>query len=259
MPAPEIQISKDGLRLSYQRYLADSAAGFLVILIVLLALNKGVPLPFLGHSLESLTTLSKDTKVFVFLITFLLATPLGLTINGLSWFFLGWCKLYSIDIWLKSPEKYFNPFFPTKKSFRYKKLVTFFFNNNQLSGKIYEVSEQYQDYLSIFFKDRIRLEHVTGLSQFARNVSFISVCYVFIIFYKLSWCPETTLVTSHHFILLGILIAILAAILYSLLESFRCLKILSTIHLLCIARGITHNTSDDPEKLIKKIHAAYFA
>jgi hypothetical protein len=151
MPAPEIEISKNGLKLSYQRYLADSAAGFLVIILVLLAISNKVQIPFFDHSLESLATLSKDTKIFIFLLLFLLATPIGLTINGLSWFFLGWCKLYSIDIWLKSPEKYFNPFFPTKKAFRYKKLVTFFFNNNQSSGKIYEVSGQYQDYLSIFF------------------------------------------------------------------------------------------------------------
>ncbi len=34
MAAPEIEISKDGLKLSYQRYLADSAAGFLAIIMV---------------------------------------------------------------------------------------------------------------------------------------------------------------------------------------------------------------------------------
>lgn len=264
MPAPEIQISKDGLRLSYQRYLADSAAGFLVILIVLLAVNKGVPLPFLGHSLESLATLSKDTKIFIFLLLFFLATPLGLVINGLSWFSLGWLQVPINKKWFSLKDKWYNPLFPTKSEAYFDKMKDFFeidINDNINNNHVSLVYSLYEDYLAFFFAERIRLEHVIGLSRFARNTAFIALSFFFSILHISCFSPDPCEIIhkAHPFLILTFLFALFAIVLYTLVEGLRYLQVFSTVYFLCIAHDITNDNPTEPEKLIEKIHAAYFA
>ncbi len=221
MPAPEIEISKDGLKLSYLRYLADSAAGFLVILIVLLAVSNQVPLPFFGHSFESLAKMSSDTKLFVFLLLFLLATPLGLLINGLSWFLLGWLQFPLHKFWFRLPDKWYSPLSPTKSDLYFDKLEDFFKINRdkEINGKhISLVYTTYEDYLVFFFRERIRVEHVIGLARFARNIAFIACIFFFSILHVILWNSCKMIHNAHHILLLAFLVAVLAIFLYSLVE-----------------------------------------
>jgi hypothetical protein len=87
--AESFSVSKDSIHIPYQRFLADSAAGFVLILILIAAyfwpLLSSEPLrqefgPMSGGS---------EVKVFVLVVAFLLATPLGFTANALSWLLLG--------------------------------------------------------------------------------------------------------------------------------------------------------------------------
>jgi hypothetical protein len=70
-----IELSKDGIKFPYRRYLSDSAAGFMLLLLVTLT----------NHNLLELVPSDDEVKVFIFLLLFLLATPLGLLINALGW------------------------------------------------------------------------------------------------------------------------------------------------------------------------------
>ena len=135
--------------------MADSAAGFVVILGLIFLVSRGIPLPVVGHALESLRDLSGHAPLFILFIVFLLATPIGLLINGLSWFLFGWCRIYLTQFWFSLPEKWYNPFFPTKLALHYKKIVAFFQLGSQeeIIGKtIYERSELFGDYLVLFFE-----------------------------------------------------------------------------------------------------------
>ena len=50
MPTNDIEISSNGLKLSYLRFLADGAVGVAVIMILVLAYYFKIPIPLrLGH------------------------------------------------------------------------------------------------------------------------------------------------------------------------------------------------------------------
>ncbi|MCI5147208.1 MAG: hypothetical protein D3923_17200 [Candidatus Electrothrix sp. AR3] len=261
MPAPEIEISKNGLKLSYQRYMADSAAGFVVILALIFLVSRGIPLPVVGDSLQSLRTLSGPAPLFILLIVFLLATPIGLLINGLGWFLFGWCRIYLAGFWFNLPKKWYNPFFPTQELFHEDKLLDFFgIGKTDKSNRIYKVSESHEYYLAIFFWKNIKLDHVTGLRKLTRNLACLSLMSIIFCLHMTFWYPESIYRTPVMFEVFSTLffLTMLFTLLYSLLESYLCLKILSTVYLLCIARGISNENPAAPEELIQKIHAAYF-
>jgi hypothetical protein len=83
-------VSKDSIHIPYRRFLSDSAAGFLAILVAACAYY----LPLLGaQALRDVTgpvpPIGKEAKFFVMLILFILATPIGFAVNATSWFVLG--------------------------------------------------------------------------------------------------------------------------------------------------------------------------
>lgn len=90
----DINISKDGIQIPYRRFLSDSAAGF--VFLLLLVVHYYIPL-FGQKSLRELmcfpaqgsTPIGSEVKVFVVVLLFLLATPLGFAINAISWVLLG--------------------------------------------------------------------------------------------------------------------------------------------------------------------------
>ncbi|MFZ5821820.1 MAG: hypothetical protein ACOYYJ_18140 [Chloroflexota bacterium] len=77
---PDIAISKDSVKLSYRRYLSDSSAGFIFLLSLIWIFYKD----FEGIA----KALPSEVLVFTGLMLFLLATPIGIFINVISWFFL---------------------------------------------------------------------------------------------------------------------------------------------------------------------------
>lgn len=245
MPAPEIQVSKDGLKLSYQRYMADSAAGFVVILGVMFLVGRGIPLPVFGHSLETFRALSGHAPLFIFLIIFLLATPIGLLLNGIGWFLLGWCKAPFIKFLFSLPRRWYNILFSTKEAFYYTKLIEFFQIDEEQkinNRSIYEVSELHEDYLNIFFSESIRLEHVAGLRRFTRSLACLSFFSIFFCLHMTFWYSDSIYQKPimHEVLVTLLFLTTSFTALYSLLGSFSCLRTLSTVYILCIARGISN-------------------
>jgi hypothetical protein len=91
MPQQDIELSREGIRISYLRLLSDSSAGFIAILF----LSTSYYFPVFGVELKRITDvqLSTQAKVFLAVSLALLASPLGLAINASSWLFLGWLQI----------------------------------------------------------------------------------------------------------------------------------------------------------------------
>ena len=84
----DIELSEKGIKIPYRRYLSDRAAGFILVLILITAYYSNHTI--LGINFTDIVppTIPAEVRVFVFLLLFLLTTPIGLIINVLSWAFL---------------------------------------------------------------------------------------------------------------------------------------------------------------------------
>lgn len=80
-----LEISKEGIKFSYRRFLSDSAPGYILILLAIAAYYNNYPI--FGVQLRNLLPppVLTEVKLFILLLLFFLATPIGLTINVLSW------------------------------------------------------------------------------------------------------------------------------------------------------------------------------
>ncbi|HEC36250.1 MAG TPA: hypothetical protein ENI39_06930 [Anaerolineae bacterium] len=85
MANESIEISKEGIKFSYKRFLSDSAPGYILILLTIWAYYSNYPI--FGMQLRNLLPppVLTEVKLFILLLLFLLAMPIGLTVNVLSW------------------------------------------------------------------------------------------------------------------------------------------------------------------------------
>ncbi|MBW1616076.1 MAG: hypothetical protein JRJ49_05995 [Deltaproteobacteria bacterium] len=87
MSANNIEFSKQGIKFSYNRFLSDSASGFILIIIAIITYyHAGITNNLYQNSGHFF---SNEIKTFLCLLLFMISTPLGLMINGLSWLLLG--------------------------------------------------------------------------------------------------------------------------------------------------------------------------
>jgi hypothetical protein len=89
----DIEASKDGLKLSYKRFLADSAPGYLAILLIALAsAGPSSRLPSIFRpafeAASHLANQHEHIRDFALLVGFLLGPPLGLLLNATSFVLL---------------------------------------------------------------------------------------------------------------------------------------------------------------------------
>jgi len=97
MAVQDVELSRSGIKISYLRFLSDSAAGQIVILIALAAYY----FPVLGGPLRHFHSgdVSTEVKVLVAVLLLLLSSPLGLAINATSWFVLSWLQVGLQRFW----------------------------------------------------------------------------------------------------------------------------------------------------------------
>jgi hypothetical protein len=81
-----VALTKDSIQMPYRRFLSDSAAGFVLLLLIAAAYY----LPIFEKPGRQIfpVTLGPETKVFCLVLAFLLATPLGFAVNAFSWLLL---------------------------------------------------------------------------------------------------------------------------------------------------------------------------
>ncbi|HKO46650.1 MAG TPA: hypothetical protein VJV79_02955, partial [Polyangiaceae bacterium] len=89
----DIEASKDGVKLSYKRFLADSAPGYVAILLIALgsAAPKSYLPPVFTPAFEAASHLASQhahIRTFALLVVFLLGPALGLLLNATSFMLL---------------------------------------------------------------------------------------------------------------------------------------------------------------------------
>ena len=88
-----LELSKDGVKISYRRFLTDTTPGFILILFLIWARTYTGQAGFLTNHVRHLISsgsISTDLKPLVLVILFLLALPMGVLINVAGWLFLEW-------------------------------------------------------------------------------------------------------------------------------------------------------------------------
>lgn len=109
MPEPIFEASKEGIKLSYSRFLGDSATGLIVALVMVFSYY----LPLFGPPLQDVLPqpVGPETKIFVLVLLFLLSTPIGLILNATGWYLLGGIQIrlqsafFRRDFWFLRPTK----------------------------------------------------------------------------------------------------------------------------------------------------------
>lgn len=90
-----LELSKDGIKISYRRYLTDSTPGFILVLWLVWARTYTGEEGVIANAVRSLVSLHgvpSDLLPLLFAILFLLATPIGVLINATGWFLLEWAQ-----------------------------------------------------------------------------------------------------------------------------------------------------------------------
>jgi len=171
MAQESIELSKDGIKFSYRRYLSDSTPGFILILLLLAAYYhhggsaaERVSPTFLNHR-----PLPDGVKVFVLLLLFLLATPVGVIINV-----IGWLALEVPQKWLE--EKIVKGDFCLMKPFKEEydlegATKRLHIGKNQWHEKVRKLETA----LGKDFPDKSdRIEAIRGIAILLRNLAFMS-------------------------------------------------------------------------------------
>lgn len=192
----DIEFSQKGIKISYRRFLSDSAAGYIIILIAILSFN--VPIFGEHRQIFSNTIFDSNTTIFLFILIFLLATPLGLAINSFSWIFLGRLRFVATEIlWYEKSESqkksiknlflwFFDIFINnTKKALLFKETKSFYgFNKENFLDHYHLIEET----ISIYHPDlKEYTTSIQGLFILFRNIAFLLIIYfgyIFIYFIK---------------------------------------------------------------------------
>lgn len=166
----KVEIPKTGVTFSYMRFLSDSAAGYTIILLFLLAYTNDYPI--LGMNLKAFTTgvgISQEIAVFILLLFFFLSTPLGLIMNALSWFLLGWLQAWGHACMVK-----WNIFIKqTKESHLFDNWKDAF---GMDKAHWYGNSELMLETLYVYYPHIIeRYNHIEGMKIFSRNITLLSL------------------------------------------------------------------------------------
>lgn len=174
MSDQSIELSREGIKLSYLRFLSDSAAGQIVILVGILAYYYPIFGTPLKHGLVS--EMSTEVKILVMVMLFLLSTPLGLAINALSWFLLSPVQLRLQGFWFSGGLILGKKLFKNlEDEFRSEQSKAYF----KLSGdNWYARSQLVKQSLHIFFPNIPNsLDHIRGMRTLFRNISFLSLIF----------------------------------------------------------------------------------
>lgn len=99
----QIEISKEGFKLSYQRYLSDGVTGLMFISLFVIAYIKRWELPLVGKEWHTVFEKQVGTEVQIAFLIFLffIAPSVGLSLSALSWFLLGTPLIRMMWIWHK--------------------------------------------------------------------------------------------------------------------------------------------------------------
>jgi hypothetical protein len=167
MTNSHIEATSSGLKLSYVRFISDSAPGFVVLLLIMFGEGQRSQPWWASH---------KELKVLVATSAFLLATPVGLALNAISYFLLGHIQSQINRICFLSRRW---PVRDTRRSLMVEESHAHFdFNADDWA----ERNDVYGELLETYRPDlAFRIEPLRGLKRFSRSISVLSfVCFFYL-------------------------------------------------------------------------------
>lgn len=217
----QVELSKDGIKISYMRFLSDTSAGY--ILILFLVLTRG------GEIAAKLpqSAVTEAAGVFVFLLLFVLATPLGLAINAVSWFALG-----GLQIRLQCLIYQWKPLFRfIRREYRLPHAEELLAIDRASTESWYDRSQLAKQTLYAFYPGVTSdLEHVRGIRTLFRNLSFLALTFGIAGVLQEGWPGWTFLARCAAIFVVFTCLSALTAF------NYNC-QVLDRVHLLCRASG----------------------
>lgn len=249
MASQDIEFSNQGIKFSYNRFLADSAAGFLVILIAIITYyNADIAIQF-RHNLQTLV--SKEMQIFLCLLFFLLSTPLGLAINALSWAVLGWFQNQRTTQWVDSESFLIKG---TKSDYQFKDCQEFFGITKNNWAKI---SAYLENLISVHRACLIEsMGYVEGLVIFTRNLSLLAFILPIIYLVLCSFFYDFEQFKNLLFLFaiifpFSLIFSYLMFVLGSFVSFYYDLKILSKMYIFCKMKKCPSEIKGDIEEIVK--------
>ncbi len=206
-----LSISESGIAISYRRFLADSAPGLIFIVSFIIIYN---PYNILFSNPDPKHQLADQTRIALYVMLFLISTPLGLAINAASYFFFDalvhyfertifinslfhnvwfvvgtFLKTGAVDefVWDKCESKGCKDMW-CKDKYKYRCCdVSYKFNDGNYIDKKDEVNKFYRftnciaEMMRIHHNEKFELHsHEVGVHTFYRSLAFISIFILFI-------------------------------------------------------------------------------
>lgn len=179
----DIEISKDGLKIPYRWFMADTASGLSLYLIVYAVYIWG-GFDFMDSYKSNINKIGESTGIFLFIILFFLATAFGGILSAISWFLLGnsttrfYRKMFSCRfekeknwwhrfmVWINS-RNYRRYQFETYKSF-------FGLTKDNWEKFYFSLGRVYRFSGSVRKKIDLNLDSVAGGISYIRNMLIVS-------------------------------------------------------------------------------------
>lgn len=235
-----IEVSKEGIKLSYLRFISDSTPGYIVLFLLGSAYYNKVPLPIVGDAWLALIppSVGGEVKILILVMAFLLATAIGLTLNAFGWFTLGFLQIRLVGLWKVIPAVLIVT--PTRRAMCHADVANFIDEKTipfQCLLNLYERSQYFEQLLTTGFPIASeQLEHVGGLKRLVRSVSLISIG---VAAYLLSSGKNLTA----GYVFIGVAIALI--LFCSLIEYYQCLFIHFIAFTACSKNGKRTATFDE--------------
>jgi hypothetical protein len=257
MSQENFEVTREGIKLPYARFLSDSAGGYTLFIILLAAFLTNVPLPgpFATTTIRdalSFTPADITTEIAVLLGIFLLliGTPYGLALNATTWFVLGWLDVVFVNYWFHHRNNGWMAYltYGTYHSFFLKKLYEsfLFFRPPSQTIKPQDKEVTQQDSVSFYEKAAFlgkllqntfpevyepRIGFLSGIQIFTRNLSFLSIL---ISIYALSVYLFAPVYRGAIFIAIFFLIGfVCTSVLSGLLHVYVNAAILFNVYVMC--------------------------
>ena len=129
----------------------------------------------MSSSSQNLSSIPLEIRVFVSFLLFLLSIPLGITINGTSYFLLGWIQIFLVQLIIEESRLIGPLAGSTKKKFNYCKISEDFGIQN--SNNFYPISQYFETYMLFNCPDIIKcFSYMIGCSRLLRNFALIDIC-----------------------------------------------------------------------------------
>lgn len=230
MSGDTVALTKEGVKLSYGRFLSDSAGGYVLLIVSahFLAFTLPVPPALANTASEAKSAAIVLAGVFILL----LGPPFGLALNSLSWFSLGAIQVWFVNAW--AAFGWFNRvmnFFTYHTGQEYNVVLlqrSFAFLDpakRRLTAKprqsLYSQTHLLKKVMQTHFSHLLgRDEYLTGIKIFICNISFLSLLAA------LLW-PEQ----RAELLIAAAVMTLLAC----MLELYGTLELMFSVHSVCLA------------------------